>query len=98
MTTIPNNEIVVPLQHVNTVVPLQDTYTVYPELDSADEVEPKNSHPQMPNRSTRGRRSAITNDYIIYLQEQEFDIELEDDHTSLNDAKVSIHFTKYQMP
>ena len=52
----------------------------------------------MPNRSTRGRRSAITNDYIIYLQEQEFDIELEDDHTSLNDAKVSIHFTKYQMP
>ena len=43
MTTVPNDEVVVPLQHENTVVPLQGTYTVHPELDSADEVKPKNS-------------------------------------------------------
>ena len=49
----------------------------------------------MPRRSTRERRSAIANDYIVYLQEHEFDIGLEDDSTSLNEAKLSIHSTKW---
>jgi len=40
----------------------------------------------MPRRSIRERRSAIANDYIVYLQEHEFDIGLEDDPTSLNEA------------
>ena len=41
------------------------------------------------------RRSAIANDYIVYLIEHEFDIRLEDDHTSLIDVKLNIHSTKW---
>ena len=41
------------------------------------------------------RRSIIANDYTVYLQEHEFDIRLEDDPTSLNEAKLSIHSTKW---
>ena len=76
MTTVLNDEVVVPSQHENTVVPVQGTNIVHPEVDHADKVEPKNSQPQVPRRSNRERRSAVTNDYIVYLQEHEFDIGL----------------------
>ena len=46
-------------------------------------------------RSTREWRLAIANDYIVYLQVHEFDIRLEDDPTSLNEAKLNIHSTKW---
>jgi len=46
-------------------------------------------------RSTRERISTISNDYIVYHQEHKFDIGLEDDPTSLNEAKLSIHSTKW---
>jgi len=49
----------------------------------------------LPTRSTRERRSANANNYIVYLQEHEFDIGLEDDLTSLNEAKLNIHSTKW---
>ena len=49
----------------------------------------------MPRRSARERRSVIVNDYIVYLQEHEFDIGIEDDPTSLNEVKLSIHSTKW---
>jgi len=49
----------------------------------------------VPRRSTRERRLAIANDYIVYLQEYEFNIGLEDDPTSLNEVKLSIHSTKW---
>ena len=49
----------------------------------------------MPRRSSRERRPVIANDYIVYLQEHEFDKELEDDPTSLNEAKLNIHSTKW---
>ena len=49
----------------------------------------------MLRRSTKERRSVIANDYIAYLQEYEFDIRLEDDPTSLNETKLSIHSTKW---
>ena len=49
----------------------------------------------MLRRSIRERRSTIANDYIVYLQEYEFDIGLKNDHTFLNGAKFSIHFTKW---
>ena len=49
----------------------------------------------MPRRPTRERRSAITNDYIIYLQEHEFEIGPEDDPISLNEVKLSVHSTKW---
>jgi len=95
MTIVPNNKVVVPLQDENTIASLQSTYTVHPEVDHADEVEPENSQLQVPRRSTRERRSVIANDYIVYLQEHEFDIALEDDPISLNEAKLSIHSTKW---
>jgi len=67
MTTFSNDEVAVSLQDENTVVPLQDTDTVHPEVNPSDEVDPENSQPQAPRRLTRERRSAITNDYIVYL-------------------------------
>ena len=99
MTTVLNDEAVVPLHNENIVILLQGTYTIHPEVDPADEVESASSQPQVPIRSTRERRSVITNDYIVYLQEYEFDIGFEDDPTFLNEAKLSIHPTKNgQMP
>ena len=74
MTTVPYDEVVVLPQHENIVVPLQGTNIVHSEVDPADEVEPENPQPQVPRRSTRERRSAIANDYIVYLHEHEFDI------------------------
>jgi len=94
MTTVLNDEVVILPQHENTVVPVQGTYIVHPEVDPSDEVESENSQPLVPRRSTRERISAIANDYIIYLQEHEFDIGLENDPTSLNETKLSIHSTK----
>ena len=49
----------------------------------------------MPRRSTRERRSAIANDYIVYLQEYKFGIGLEDEPTSLNEVKLNIHSTMW---
>ena len=78
MTVVPNDEVVIPLHNEYTVVPLQDTDTVHHEIDPPDEVEPENSQPQVLRRSTK-KRSVIANDYIVYLQEHEFDIGLGDD-------------------
>ena len=49
----------------------------------------------MPKRSTRERKSAIANNYIVYLQEHDSDIGPEDDPTSLNEAKLGIYSTKW---
>ena len=98
MITVPNDEAVVLPQHENTVVPLQGTNTVHPKVDPAGEIEPEILQPQVTRRSTRERRSAIANDNIVYLQEHEFDIGLEDDPTSLNEAKLSITPINDQMP
>ena len=94
MTPVQNDDAVVSLLHENTIVSLQGTYKVHLEIDFADKVGPENSQAQVPRRSTRERRSTITNDYIVYLQEYEFDTGLEDDPTSLNEVKLNIHFTK----
>jgi len=59
MTTVTNDEVVVLPQNENTVVPLQGTNTIHPKVDPTDEVEPENSQPQVPRRSTRERRSTI---------------------------------------
>ena len=42
MTTVPNDEVVVPLQNKNTIVPLQGTNTTHPKVDPADEIELEN--------------------------------------------------------
>jgi len=49
----------------------------------------------VPRRLIRERRSAIVHDYVVYLQEHEFDIGLEDDPTSLNEVKLSVHSSKW---
>jgi len=95
MTTVPNDEVIVPLQYENTVVPLQGTYAVHLEVEPANMVEPENLQPQVPRRSTKERRSAITNNYIVYLQEHVFDVGLEYGPVFLNEAKFSVHSTKW---
>jgi len=57
------------------------------ELDPANQIEPEDPQPQVPpRRLSRERISAIANDYIVYLQENKFDIGLKDDPTSLNEV------------
>jgi len=65
--TVPNDEVVTPLQNENIVISLQGTDTIHPEVEPADEVKPENSQPQVPDRSTRERIATIANDYIVYL-------------------------------
>ena len=45
-------------------------------------------------RSTRKRRMMIPNDYIVYLQEHEFGMGLEDDPISFSQAKQSVNSYK----
>ena len=51
---------------------------------------------QVPLRkSTRERRSTILDDYVVYLQEHEFDMGLEDDPISVSQVKQSSNFEKW---
>ena len=50
----------------------------------------------MPHRrSTRERISTISDDYVVYLQEHEFDMGLEDDPISISQVKQSSDFEKW---
>ncbi|KAL6332289.1 hypothetical protein AAG906_004851 [Vitis piasezkii] len=46
-------------------------------------------------RSTRERRSTISDDYVAYLQEHEFDMGLEDDPISVSQVKQSSESEKW---
>lgn len=46
-------------------------------------------------RSQRERRSAISNDYVVYLQESEFDIGIIKDPISFSQAMESDNYTKW---
>ncbi|RVW25234.1 Retrovirus-related Pol polyprotein from transposon TNT 1-94 [Vitis vinifera] len=79
------------IQNVQSITGIQDT----PEIPPAQVMEPIQVHqevtqqPQEPQvqvplrRSTRERRSTISDDYVVYLQEHEFDMGLEDDPISV---------------
>ena len=54
MITIPNDEVVVPLQNENTVVLLQGTYIIHSEVDPADEVEKILNHKCLGDQLERG--------------------------------------------
>ncbi|KAL6348287.1 hypothetical protein AAG906_005584 [Vitis piasezkii] len=57
---------------------------------------PTIGHVQVPlRRSTRERRSTISDDYIVYLQEHEFDMGLEDDPISVSQVKQSSNSEKW---
>jgi hypothetical protein len=49
-------------------------------------------HNEPPRRSQRARRSAISNDYEVYVSEE---IQMEGDHTSFEEAMRSAHSSKW---
>ncbi|RVW67678.1 Retrovirus-related Pol polyprotein from transposon TNT 1-94 [Vitis vinifera] len=91
------------IQNVQSITGIQDT----PEIPPAQVIEPIQIHqevtqqPQEPQvqvplrRSTRERRSTISDDYVVYLQEHEFDMGLEDDPISVSQVKQSSNSEKW---
>ncbi|RVW13581.1 Retrovirus-related Pol polyprotein from transposon TNT 1-94 [Vitis vinifera] len=91
------------IQNVQSITGIQDT----PEIPPAQVMEPIQVHqevtqqPQEPQvqvplrRSTRERRSTISDDYVVYLQEHEFDMGLEDDPISVSQVKQSSDSEKW---
>ena len=90
----------------NQVITLENIYDANlenqdtPELPPIHIEEPAPTHvdeqqqPQLEvplRRSISERRSAISDDYIVYLQEHEFDIGLEDDPISFSQAKQCVN-------
>ncbi|RVW63854.1 Retrovirus-related Pol polyprotein from transposon TNT 1-94 [Vitis vinifera] len=58
--------------------------------------QPQEPQVQVPlRRSTRERRSTISDDYVVYLQEHEFDMGLEDDPISVSQVKQSSDSEKW---
>ena len=58
--------------------------------------EPQEPQVQVPlRRSTRERRSTISDDYVVYLQEHEFDMGLEDDSISVSQVKQNFDSKKW---
>ncbi|RVW92863.1 Retrovirus-related Pol polyprotein from transposon TNT 1-94 [Vitis vinifera] len=90
-------------KNVQSITGIQDT----PEIPPAQVMEPIQVHqevtqqPQEPQvqvplrRSTRERRSTISDDYVVYLQEHEFDMGLEDDPISVSQVKQSSDSEKW---
>ncbi|KAL6321459.1 hypothetical protein AAG906_016558 [Vitis piasezkii] len=75
-----------------------------PEIHSTQVVEPVQVHEEVTQepqvqvslkRSTRERRSTISNDYVVYFQEHEFDMGLEDDPISVSQVKQSSNSEKW---
>jgi hypothetical protein len=56
------------------------------------EEEQQQPHDKPPRRSQRARRSAIYNDYEVYVSEE---IQIEDDPTSFEEAMRSVHSSKW---
>ncbi|RVW24610.1 Retrovirus-related Pol polyprotein from transposon TNT 1-94 [Vitis vinifera] len=91
------------IQNVQSITKIQDT----PEIPPAQIMEPIQVHeevtqqPQEPQvqvplrRSTRERRSTILDDYVVYLQEHEFDMGLENDPILVNQVKQSFVSKKW---
>lgn len=79
-------------QRINDQAPLNDTLT-----DEIVIVEPTINEPQEDalRRSERQRRSAISNDYVVYLQESEFDLGIDNDPVSFSQAMESDNSTKW---
>ncbi|RVW46052.1 Retrovirus-related Pol polyprotein from transposon TNT 1-94 [Vitis vinifera] len=91
------------IQNVQSITGIQDT----PEIPPAQVMESIQVHqevtqqPQEPQvqvplrRSTRERRSTISDDYVVYLQEHEFDMGLENDLISVSQVKKSSDSEKW---
>ena len=58
--------------------------------------QPQKPQVQVPlKRSTRKRKSTISDDYVVYLQEHEFDMGLEDNPILVSQVKQSSDFEKW---
>ncbi|RVW36414.1 Retrovirus-related Pol polyprotein from transposon TNT 1-94 [Vitis vinifera] len=88
------------IQNVQSITGIQDT----PEIPPAQVMEPIQVHQEVTQqpqvqvplrRSTRERRSTISDDYVVYLQEHEFDMGLEDDPISVSQVKQSSNSEKW---
>ena len=83
------------IQNVQPIIEIVDTLEVLPTqvmepIQVHEEVTQQPQEPQVQvslRRSTRERRSTISNDYVIYLQEHEFDMGLEDNPISFSQVK-----------
>ncbi|KAL5555215.1 hypothetical protein UlMin_037451 [Ulmus minor] len=79
----------------NTVIPVLTPNSVE-EPSSIQVDESQQPQDEVPiRRSTRERRKEISNDYVIYLHEHEFDMGLEDDPTSFNQVKLCPNSDKW---
>ena len=91
----------IPIETVEVVTPVlvQDAdanHQTNHELPPTNTEEPQQTQVEVPlRRSNRERRSAIPDDYMVYLQEHEFDIGLEDDPISFSQAKQSVNSLKW---
>ncbi|RVX20917.1 Retrovirus-related Pol polyprotein from transposon TNT 1-94 [Vitis vinifera] len=91
------------IHNVQPITEIVDT----PEIPPAQVIEPIQVHkevtqqPQEPQvqvplrKSTRKMKSAISNDYVVYLQKHEFDMGLEDDPISVSQVKQSFDSEKW---
>ncbi|RVX03502.1 Retrovirus-related Pol polyprotein from transposon TNT 1-94 [Vitis vinifera] len=84
------------------IIEIEDTPEIPPTVMEPVQVheevtqQPQESQVQVPlKRSTRERRSTISDDYVVYLQEHEFDMGLEDDPISVSQVKQSSNSKKW---
>ena len=83
------------IQNVQPIIEIVDTLEVLPTqvmepIQVHEEVTQQPQEPQVQvslRRSTRERRSTILDDYVVYLQEYEFDMGLEDNPISFSQVK-----------
>ena len=91
------------IQNVQSITQIQNTLEIPPAqvMEPIQVYEEVTQQPQEPQiqvplrRSTRERRSTISDDYVVHLQEQEFDMGLEDDPISVNQVKKSSDSEKW---
>lgn len=82
-----------PVQSPTSLV--DDPIVVEEPLPVIQEVPPEPQVEEPLRRFIGERRRAISDDYVVYLQEHEFDIGLEDDPTSVKQAKQSPNASKW---
>ena len=91
------------IQNVQPITKIVDTLEILPTqvmkpVQVHEEVtqQPQEPQVQVPlRRSTRERRSTISDDYVVYLQEHELDMGLEDDPISVSQVKQSSDSKKW---
>ena len=95
-TILPRQEVVTPQNNQQSEENEQHEVNDFPlheDIAIENNVEPP--QPAVLRRSQRERRSAIPNDYVVYLQESDFDIGIKKDPVSFSQAISSDDSTKW---